>query len=54
MVMALPRLAARITTTVAPNCLWKAGWNLGVKGMLSVERFRRRAARGSCAAAWRR
>ena len=46
MVMALPRLAARITTTVAPNCLWKAGWNLGVKGMLSVERFRRRAARG--------
>lgn len=46
MVMALPRLATRIATTVAPNCLWKAGWNLGVKGMLSVERFRRRAARG--------
>jgi len=46
MVMALPRLAARLAATVAPNCLWKAGWNLGLGGMLSVERFRRRAARG--------
>jgi len=44
--MILPRLAARITSTVAPNCLWKAGWNFGVKGMLSVERFRMRARRG--------
>lgn len=44
--MILPQLAARITSTVAPNCLWKAGWNFGFKGMLSVERFRARARRG--------
>jgi len=44
--MILPQLAARIVTTVAPNCLWKAGWNFGLGGMLSVERFRARRRRG--------
>ena len=42
----LPALTARIVTSVSPRCLWKAGWNLGVKGVLSVERFRARKKRG--------
>jgi len=42
----LPSLALRIVSTVSPRCLWKAGWNFGVKGMLSVERFRARRKRG--------
>ena len=42
----IPTLTARILTTVAPNCLWKAGWNLGVKGVISVERFKARKRKG--------
>ena len=42
----LPALAMRIVSTVSPRCLWKAGWNFGLKGMLSVERFRARKRRG--------
>jgi MoaA/NifB/PqqE/SkfB family radical SAM enzyme len=42
----LPRLATRILTTVDKRCLWKAAWNFGMKGMLSVERFKRRVKRG--------
>ena len=42
----LPRLATRILRTVDKRCLWKAAWNFGVKGMLSVERFKRRVKRG--------
>lgn len=42
----LPRLATRILRTVDNRCLWKAAWNFGVKGMLSVERFKRRIKRG--------
>jgi MoaA/NifB/PqqE/SkfB family radical SAM enzyme len=42
----LPRLATRIIRTVDKRCLWKAAWNFGVKGMLSVERFKRRVKRG--------
>ncbi len=42
----LPRLATRIIRTVDRRCLWKAAWNFGVKGMLSVERFKRRVKRG--------
>ncbi len=42
----LPRLATRILRTVDKRCLWKAAWNFGVKGMLSVERFKRRIKRG--------
>jgi len=44
--MILPQLTYRIASTVAPNCLWKVGWNFGVKGMLSVERFRARKRKG--------
>jgi MoaA/NifB/PqqE/SkfB family radical SAM enzyme len=44
--MALPQLTARILTTVAPHCLWKAAWNLGVKGVISVERFKARKRQG--------
>lgn len=42
----LPRLTSRIIQTVDRRCLWKAAWNFGVKGMLSVERFKRRVKRG--------
>ena len=42
----IPTLTARILTSVAPNCLWKAGWNLGVKGVISVERFKARKRKG--------
>jgi MoaA/NifB/PqqE/SkfB family radical SAM enzyme len=42
----IPQLTYRMLTTVAPNCLWKAGWNLGVKGVVSVERFKARKRRG--------
>lgn len=42
----LPRLATRIIRTVDSRCLWKAAWNFGVKGMLSVERFKWRLRRG--------
>ncbi|MHC4884679.1 MAG: radical SAM protein [Planctomycetota bacterium] len=31
---------------MSPRLLWKAGWNLGFKGMLAVERFKRRAGTG--------
>ena len=41
-----PRLAARILSTTDPRCLGKFMWNFGVKGMLSVERFKRRKAHG--------
>ena len=44
--MLLPQLTHRMLTTVAPNCLWKAGWNFGFKGMLSVEKFKARKRRG--------
>src|SRR6187551_556347 len=42
----LPALAARILTTTDPRCVGKFLWNFGVKGMLSVERFKRRLKRG--------
>jgi MoaA/NifB/PqqE/SkfB family radical SAM enzyme len=41
-----PRLAARILSTTDPRCLAKFAWNFGVKGMLSVERFKWRLRRG--------
>lgn len=44
--MILPQLAFRMASTVAPNCLWKFLWNFGVKGLLSVERFKARLRRG--------
>src|SRR5881628_2689819 len=42
----LPRLTARILRTTDKRCLWKFAWNFGVKGMLSVEKFKRRIRRG--------
>ena len=42
----LPRLLYRMLTTVDPWCLLKFGWNFGVKGMISVERFKFRRRRG--------
>ncbi len=41
-----PALAIRILRTTEPRLLWKFGWNFGVKGMLSVNRFKRRIKRG--------
>lgn len=41
-----PRLAFRVLRTVHPKSLWKFAWNFGVKGMLSVERFKARIKRG--------
>src|SRR5437773_6643 len=35
-------LATRILRTTDKRCLWKFGMNFGIKGMLSVERFKRR------------
>jgi len=42
----LPRLACRVLTTTHPRCLWKFAWNFGVKGLISVEQFKRRIRRG--------
>ncbi len=42
----LPRLATRIFRTTDKRLLWKFAWNFGVKGMLSVEKFKRRIKRG--------
>lgn len=42
----LPRLAFRTLRSADKRCLWKFAWNFGVKGMLSVEKFKRRIKRG--------
>ncbi len=41
-----PRLAWRILRTTDPRLLWKFSWNFGVKGLVSVEKFKRRIGRG--------
>src|SRR2546428_10417652 len=41
-----PSLAIRILRTTHPRSLWKFGWNFGLKGILSVEKFKRRIKRG--------
>ncbi|MBI4660381.1 MAG: radical SAM protein [Verrucomicrobia bacterium] len=41
-----PALATRVLRTTDKRCLWKFVWNFGVKGTLSVEKFKRRARRG--------
>jgi MoaA/NifB/PqqE/SkfB family radical SAM enzyme len=41
-----PQLALRILRTTDARCLGKFLWNFGVKGMLSIERFKRRIRRG--------
>lgn len=40
------RLAKRMLLETDKRLLWKLGWNMGLKGMLSVERFKRRLKRG--------
>ncbi|MCC7373902.1 MAG: radical SAM protein [Verrucomicrobiales bacterium] len=42
----LPSLVYRTLRSADLRCLWKFSWNFGVKGMLSVERFKRRLRRG--------
>src|SRR5260221_3415194 len=42
----LPRLATRIVRTTDWRCLAKFAWNFGFKGMVSVEKFKRRVKRG--------
>jgi MoaA/NifB/PqqE/SkfB family radical SAM enzyme len=44
--MILPQLVFRILRTTDPRLLWKFTWNFGVKGALSVEKFKRRIKRG--------
>src|SRR5438876_3706830 len=39
-------LTTRILRTTDPRLLWKFAWNFGVKGILSVEKFKRRIKRG--------
>ncbi len=41
-----PSLACRILRTTDPRLLWKFLWNFGVRGMISVEKFKRRIKRG--------
>jgi MoaA/NifB/PqqE/SkfB family radical SAM enzyme len=42
----LPRLAYRTLLSADKRCLWKFAWNFGVKGLLSVEKFKRRIKKG--------
>jgi MoaA/NifB/PqqE/SkfB family radical SAM enzyme len=42
----LLQLSSRMMRTVPPRLLWKFGYNFGFKGMLSVERYKRRLRRG--------
>jgi MoaA/NifB/PqqE/SkfB family radical SAM enzyme len=42
----LPALAYRTLRSADPRLIWKFAWNFGVKGMLSVEKFKRRIKRG--------
>lgn len=42
----LPALIFRTLRRTDPRCLWKFVWNFGVRGALSVYRFRRRLRRG--------
>ena len=42
----LPRLVIRTMRNASFHCLGKFAWNFGVKGLLSVERFKRRIKRG--------
>lgn len=42
----LPQLVLRTLRTADPKCIGKFLWNFGFKGMLSVERFKRRLKKG--------
>src|SRR5437870_10306120 len=45
-VIMVASLATRILRTTDKRCLWKFAWNFGVKGMLSVQKFKRHIRRG--------
>src|ERR1700758_68060 len=40
------RMAKRLLTETDKHLLWKLAWNMGWKGMLSVEKHKRRLKRG--------
>src|SRR5260221_14493043 len=42
----LPRLVFRTLRNADKRCLWKFAWNFGVKGLVSVEKFKGRIQRG--------
>jgi MoaA/NifB/PqqE/SkfB family radical SAM enzyme len=42
----LPSLVFRTLRNADKRCLWKFAWNFGVKGLVSVEKFKRRIKRG--------
>ena len=42
----LPQLAIRIWRSTDKRLLWKFAWNFGVKGALSIQKFKRRLQRG--------
>ncbi|HLH54927.1 MAG TPA: radical SAM/SPASM domain-containing protein [Verrucomicrobiae bacterium] len=42
----VPRLVFRTLRNADKRCLWKFAWNFGVKGLVSVEKFKRRIKRG--------
>ncbi|MBI1177490.1 radical SAM protein [bacterium] len=42
----LPSLVTRTLLSADPRCIWKFAWNFGFKGLLSVEKFKRRIKRG--------
>ncbi len=42
----LPQLVFRTLRTADKRCLWKFAWNFGVKGLVSVEKFKRRIKKG--------
>jgi len=44
--MAMLALGARMVRSTDPRLLWKFGYNFGFKGMLSVQRFKKRLKRG--------
>ena len=41
-----PELALRILSSTSPRCIGKFLWNFGVKGIVSIERFKRRMKKG--------
>jgi MoaA/NifB/PqqE/SkfB family radical SAM enzyme len=42
----LPALTLRLLRSTDPRLLWKFAWNGGVKGILSIEKFKRRIKKG--------
>jgi len=44
--MVLPALAARVARETDPKVMWKFCYNFGFKGIRSVQKFKRRLARG--------